>query len=71
MREIETILEAQDAGDDQYLLRTVTKSPDGRYILKAANPDYPNYEADDEMRTLARLKGVLDPEDIQINEPAG
>jgi superfamily II DNA or RNA helicase/HKD family nuclease len=64
-------IERQDSGDDQYLLRTVTKTPDGRYILKAANPDYPDYEAGDEMRTLARLKGVLDSDEIQISEPTG
>jgi phage repressor protein C with HTH and peptisase S24 domain len=49
-------IERQDtSGDDQYLLRIVTKQPDGRYVLKAANPDYPDLEANEEMRTLARL----------------
>ena len=49
-------IERQDAGgDDQYLLRRITKQPDGRYILKAANPDYPDLDANDEMRPLARL----------------
>jgi len=33
----------------------VTKQPDGRYVLKATNPDYPDLEANEEMRTLARL----------------
>jgi phage repressor protein C with HTH and peptisase S24 domain len=52
-------IERQDAsGDDQYVLRLVTKRPDGRYVLKAANPDYPDFEANDEMRPLARLRGV-------------
>jgi phage repressor protein C with HTH and peptisase S24 domain len=49
-------IERQDiSGDDQYLLRIITKQPDGRYVLKAANPDYPDLEANEEMRTLARL----------------
>ncbi len=65
------VVERQGSGEDQYVLRTVTKTPDGRYILKAANPDYPDYAADTGMRTLARLKGVLDPDDLQIGEPAG
>lgn len=61
------VIERQDAsGDDQYLLRVVTKTPDGRYVLKATNPAYPDYEADEEMRTLARLKGVLDPLELAI-----
>jgi phage repressor protein C with HTH and peptisase S24 domain len=54
-------IERQDAsGDDQYVLRLITKQPDGRYVLKAANPDYPDFEANDEMRPLARLRGVWD-----------
>jgi SOS-response transcriptional repressor LexA len=49
-------IERQDAtGDDQYVLRRVTKLPDGRYVLKAANPDYPDFEANEDMRPLARL----------------
>ncbi len=59
------VIEREDtSGDDQYLLRVVTKSPDGRYILKATNPDYEDIAADDSMRTLARLRGVLDPAEI-------
>jgi hypothetical protein len=53
-------------GEDQYLLRVVHKNPDGRYILKATNPDYPDYEADEGMRTLARLRDVLTAEDIVV-----
>ena len=53
-------IERQDSsGDDQYVLRLVTKKPDGRYVLKAANPDYPDFEANEEMRPVARLRGVL------------
>ena len=52
-------IERQDSsGDDQYVLRLITKQPDGRYVLKAANPDYPDFEANDAMRPLARLRGV-------------
>jgi hypothetical protein len=52
-------IERQDvSGDDQYVLRLVTKQPDGRYVLKAANPDYPDFEANDEMRPLARVRAV-------------
>ena len=52
-------VERQDAsGDDQYVLRLVTKQSDGRYVLKAANPDYPDFEANDEMRPLARVRAV-------------
>lgn len=60
-------IERQDeAGDDQYLLRVVTKTRDGRYILKANNPDYADLEANEHMRTFARLKAVLDPLDLSV-----
>jgi len=29
-------------------------------VLKAANPDYPDFEANEEMRPLARLRAVWD-----------
>jgi phage repressor protein C with HTH and peptisase S24 domain len=57
-------VERHDAGEDQYLLRCVAKTADGRYRLKANHPDYPEIEADEEMRPLARLKAVLDAVDI-------
>jgi len=63
------VIERQDvSGDDQYLLRVVTKTPDGRYILKATNPAYPDYEANESMRTLARLRAVLDPLELSTGQ---
>lgn len=62
------VVERQDAtGDDQYLLRVVVKTPDGRYVLKAANPNYPDYAADEGMRTLARLKAVLAETEVNFD----
>lgn len=63
-------IERQDdgGGNNQYLLRVVTKSRDGRYVLKANNPDYDDLEATDDMRTLARLKTVVDPLDLAIGQ---
>lgn len=62
-------IERQDgAGDSQYLLRVVTKAHDGRYILKANNPDYEDLVATDDMRTLARLKALIDPFELAIGE---
>lgn len=62
-------IERQDeAGDDQYLLRVVTKTRDGRYVLKANNPDYPDLEANEHMRTFARLKAVVDPFDLKVGK---
>ena len=55
-------IEREDgAGDSQYLLRLVTKTIDGRYILKANNPEYADLEANDDMRTFARFKEIIDP----------
>jgi hypothetical protein len=57
-----------DSGDNQYLLRVVTKNRDGQYILKANNPDYDDLPATDDMRTLARLRHIIDPLDLAIGE---
>jgi superfamily II DNA or RNA helicase/HKD family nuclease/SOS-response transcriptional repressor LexA len=57
-----------DSGDSQYLLRVVTKTRDGQYMLKANNPAYEDLPATDEMRTLARLRGVVDPLDLAVGQ---
>jgi superfamily II DNA or RNA helicase/HKD family nuclease/SOS-response transcriptional repressor LexA len=62
-------IERQDgSGDNQYLLRVVSKHGPGRYILKANNPNYADLPADESMRTLARLKQVIDPLDLAIGQ---
>lgn len=55
-------------GDNQYLLRVVTKGPDGQYVLKANNPAYEDMASSDEMRTLARFKAVIDPLELMHGE---
>lgn len=64
-------IERQDetGGDNQYLLRVVTKAKDGTYTLKANNPAYEDLQATDDMRTLARLKAVVDPLDLVVGQP--
>ena len=53
-------IEKQDeAGDNQYLLRVVKKVAEGHYQLLANNPDYQTIDADENMRSFARLKGVV------------
>ena len=60
-------IERQDeSGDNQYLLRMVLKSPGGAYVLRANNPAYSDLDATDDMRTLARLKEVLDPLELAL-----
>lgn len=59
-------VERQDAGDNQYLLRLVTKPSPGRYVLRATNPEYEDLEADESMRTFARLREVLDPFELAL-----
>jgi SOS-response transcriptional repressor LexA len=59
-------IERQDvSGDDQYLLRYVRKLGPGNYELIANNPDYQPMLATEEMRTYARLKGVIDSDDLE------
>jgi superfamily II DNA or RNA helicase/SAM-dependent methyltransferase len=57
-----------DSGDSQYLLRVVLKSPTGGYVLRANNPDYGDLDSTDEMRTLARLKDVLNPIELAVGQ---
>jgi hypothetical protein len=61
-------IERQDTGDNQYLLRLVTKPSSGRYILRATNPDYEDLEANEDMRTFARLKEILDPLALAVGQ---
>jgi len=59
-------IERQDvSGDDQYLLRYVRKLGPGNYGLIANNPDYQPMLATEEMRTFARLKSVIDSDDLE------
>ena len=57
-----------EVGDTQYLLRTVRKSSEGGYVLEAANPEYEDIvvtpEYIEQLRTFARLKGVISPLDM-------
>ena len=53
-------IENQDeAGDNQYLLRVIKKTAQGFYQLVANNPDYKAIYADENMKTFARLKGIV------------
>jgi hypothetical protein len=62
-------IERQDAfGDNQYLLRAVTKGAGGAYVLKAFNPAYEDMVATEGMRTLARLKDIIDPLELEVGQ---
>ena len=62
-------IERQDtAGDNQYLLRKVLKNADGTYTLRAANPDYTDVIASEDMVTFARLKGKVDPLELFVGQ---
>jgi hypothetical protein len=56
------------SGDDQYLLRNVKKIGDQQYQLIAQNTDYELLETDENMKTLAFLKAVIDPADVYIHK---
>lgn len=62
------IEQQDDAGDNQYLLRVVTKTPSGGYELKANNPAYADMPATESMRTLARLKAIVDPLEFAVGQ---
>jgi len=62
-------IERQDgAGDDQYLLRDVRKRADGGYDLLARNSSFPVFQANEEMRTFARLKFVINPLSLALHQ---
>jgi SOS-response transcriptional repressor LexA len=65
-----TVAIERDSGDgegNEYLLRTVLKSAEG-YILHAQNPRYGDMPASEHMRTLARLKAVIDPLEMAVGQ---
>lgn len=62
-------IERQDtSGDNQYLLRKVLKNTDGTYTLRAANPEYEDINASEEMVTFARLKGKVEPLELLVGQ---
>jgi SOS-response transcriptional repressor LexA len=66
-------IERQDeSGDSQYLLRKVLKDSGGQYRLRAHNPDYADILVSDELqeqfRTFARLKAIIDPLQMQVGQ---
>lgn len=63
-------IERQDETGEgsEYLLRTVLKSNNGQYLLKANNPDYQDMPATEDMRTLARLRAVVSPLEMALNQ---
>jgi hypothetical protein len=62
-------IERQDeSGDSQYLLRVVTKNASGQYVLQAQNPAFADLPTTDDMRTLARVRAVIDPLDLTVDQ---
>lgn len=53
-------------GSGEYLLRDIQKDSHGRYVLHARNPEYGDIEADAELNTFARLKGVINLKDLEL-----
>lgn len=70
--EVMAIERQDETGDNQYLLRKVLKDPNGQYRLRAHNPDYADILVSDELqeqfRTFARLKAVIDPLEMQVGQ---
>ncbi len=59
------VIERQDVtGDDQFLLRYVKKLANGQYELIAFNPDYSPMIATEQMKTFARCKNIISPDDL-------
>lgn len=54
------IEQEDETGQPQYLLRVVHKNSRGGYLLHAYNPQYPDMPANEQMRTFARLKAIVE-----------
>lgn len=57
-----------ETGDDEYLLRRIEKNSAGEYNLVAQNIEYPDLLANELMKPFARLKTVLEHEDMLIHQ---
>lgn len=70
--EVMAIERQDETGDNQYLLRKVLKDPNGQYRLRAHNIDYADILVNDELqeqfRTFARLKAIIDPLQMQVGQ---
>lgn len=69
-------IERQDQiGDDQYLLRVVTKNRDGSYVLVANNPDYEDLhvtpELASELTVIATRATPDDERDYGVEDGGG
>ncbi len=63
------VIERQDtSGESQYVLRVVAKNTDGAPVLRAFNPEYQDMVATDDMHTLARLVGIIDPLTLEVGK---
>ena len=57
-----------ESGGDQYLLRKVNKTAHDQYDLIALNPEYEIIQTNENMRTLARFKEIINPFDLYLHQ---
>ena len=57
-----------ESGGDQYLLRKVNKTAHDQYDLIALNPEYETIQANENMRTRARFKEIINPFDLYLHQ---
>jgi SOS-response transcriptional repressor LexA len=57
-----------ESGSDQYLLRKINKTAHDQYDLIALNPEYETIQANENMRTLARFKEIINPFDLYLHQ---
>ena len=63
------VIERQDlSGDDQYLLRQILKNENGEHVLHAFNSAYADIPSNEDFRTLARFKTILEPWQLVIGQ---
>ena len=57
-----------DAGEKEYLLREVSRSDDGKYVLKALNPDYADLYVNEDVFPVAKFCAVVDQLDFAVGQ---
>lgn len=57
-----------DAGEKEYLLREVSRSDDGKYVLKALNPDYADLYVTEDVFPVAKFCAVVDQLDFAVGQ---
>ena len=61
------VAENREVSGHEFLVRNLEAGKSGGFILAAQNPSYPNIPLTPEIALVAKLKGILDPLELQLH----